>query len=510
MSKDYFGFSENPFEITPDSKFLFLTAAFEEALASVLEGIEKKRGLILLSGEVGTGKTLLLREVIKRLPEGIPSAFLFHSTFTYPELLREIIKEFGRDRSEEKAEDPEILLEAFLQGLREEGKSAVVCLDEAHKLNERVSRKLVAFLERERWIPEVLQLVLSGQPEIETVFHDPVGKFSLKRPVPLVRLKPLSPEESRTYIEHRLRIVGRNAADLFSEEALALIVSQARGIPRWINTLCDNALFTTRKRLLRTVDANAAKEAIQTLEGPGYLPLKPRSGASPFPVSPIPGKTGGFHKARWGIVLLVVILGVLWVIPEVRLPFTSYFQRRENSLPRPAPPSFAVRIPEGKTPLPEPRSVPAQTVAAETEKSSPGRWIKVQKGQNLSTLIYLHYGRYSLSLADWVLLHNPSIKDVNRILVDQKITFPLWNEEALVFPDPKDGYRILLGTFGTLREAEVQKEKIKSLVAEPTIVQHRPDPRRTWYRLVSGPYATGDKALAVVKELKTRHLFPVF
>ena len=272
MILDFYGFSEKPFELSPDLTFLYLTRSYKMALESIITGIKDKKGLMVLIGEAGTGKTMLIHEVMETLPQEVKTAFIFHSTYEFNELLQQILYELGEPTAYEENHELKKPFLAYLRENREQGKLIAVLIDEAHLLPRDVVEDLFHLFELEPWISETLQIVLVGQPELEETY---VSTFYKYRPpkTPLgIKIKPLSAKESLDYIEHRLKRVGKYSMEIFSPQAISLIVEIAEGIPRQINNICDNALFAGYSASVKIIGADIIRKVIGNLEGPDYKP----------------------------------------------------------------------------------------------------------------------------------------------------------------------------------------------------------------------------------------------
>jgi general secretion pathway protein A len=272
MLLDFYGFSDKPFELSPDLTFLYLTRSYKMALENILTGINERKGLMVLIGEVGTGKTMLIHEVMERLPQKVKTAFIFHSTYEFNELLQQILFELGEPAAFEEPQELKKPFLVYLREIREKGELLAVLIDEAHLLPKDVVEDLFHLFELEPWISEILQIVLVGQPELEETY---VAAFYKYRPpkTPLgIKIKPLSAKESLEYIEHRLRKVGRYSIEIFSPQAISLIVEKAEGIPRQINNICDNALFTGYNASVKIIGVDIIQKVIRNLEGPDYKP----------------------------------------------------------------------------------------------------------------------------------------------------------------------------------------------------------------------------------------------
>lgn len=272
MLLDFYGFLDKPFELSPDLTFLFLTRSYQMALENIVKGINEKRGLMVLIGEVGTGKTMLIHEVMERLPQKVKTAFIFHSTYEFNELLQQILFELGEPTAFEETQELKKPFIGYLREIREQGESLAVLIDEAHLLPKDVVEDLFQLFELEPWISETLQIVLVGQPELEETYVAAFYKYRLQKSPLGIKIIPLSAKESQDYIEYRLRKVGKHSIEIFSPQAISLIVKKAEGIPRQINNLCDNALLAGYRATVKIIGADIIHKVIKNLEGPDYMP----------------------------------------------------------------------------------------------------------------------------------------------------------------------------------------------------------------------------------------------
>ena len=267
MYNKFFGFSEKPFEVTPDPKFLFLTKAYQEILSSLVYGIRERRGFIALVGEVGTGKTLMLNALLDRLDHRAKVAFIFNSDLTFKQMLIMAICDFGLATPEEnlsKVEAIQRLNELAIMQLEKSG-YVVIIVDEAQGLSHKTMENLRMLSNLETRKHKLLQIILSGQPELDTKLRKPewrqlVQRISIKR-----YSTQLSEEDSYSYVQHRLNIAGFKGPFLFNDEALKLIWQHSRGIPRKINIICDNALLIGYGIEKRIISREIIQEAIDDL-----------------------------------------------------------------------------------------------------------------------------------------------------------------------------------------------------------------------------------------------------
>ena len=266
MYKAFFEFKEQPFNITPDPRFLFLSRTHEEAFNQILYGIRQRLGFIRVVGEVGTGKTILCRCLLNRLADKAATAYIFNPFLSQLELLRAINQDFGLTATGTESEKQLIEnLNQFLISEQACGRSAVLILDEAQNLEDKVLEqiRLLSNLETDR--EKLLQIILVGQPELETK----LGKDHLRqldqRIAVRVCLKSLTLEETEGYIAHRLSIAGGQGNLHFLPEAFREIFQHTQGIPRKINLLCDRVLLLGLVREVRSIDARAVETSAKDL-----------------------------------------------------------------------------------------------------------------------------------------------------------------------------------------------------------------------------------------------------
>lgn len=266
--KEFYKLTKNPFENTPDPKFLYLSDAHEEAISRLLYAIKENKGLAVLSGVYGTGKTLItyaIKEELKHLGARYQIAYIFNPSLDEVELLKEIAYQLGIEQtlSKEKVEVLRVL-KKLLEQNSNDGKNTVVIIDEAHSIkNEMVFEELRLLLNFHTENMFLVTLILSGQPELRTRINQ--LKQLQQRVSIAYYLTPLSADEVYKYINHRLKIAGRDTP-LFGDDAITLIYNYSGGIPRRINTLCDLSLIAGFHKKMNTIDRTVVDEIIQDLE----------------------------------------------------------------------------------------------------------------------------------------------------------------------------------------------------------------------------------------------------
>src|SRR2546423_4268513 len=267
MYKTFFGLRENPFNANPDPRYLFLTREIQEALAGLAYGIKNRKGFILLTGEVGTGKTTLLNRLLDWLNlEDVATAYIFNSQLNVSQLFDFIMADFGIPcESRDKSHVLMRLNQWLLQRYRDR-KTSVIIVDEAQNLSLEVLEEIRLLTNFETASEKLLQIVLSGQPELEEKLRDPRLRQLRQRITMRCRTKPLSYDELTGYIAERLRIGGANGTPIFSPEATHAIYKYSRGIPRVANLLCEHALINAFVDQKRPVPQRAVEEAATEFE----------------------------------------------------------------------------------------------------------------------------------------------------------------------------------------------------------------------------------------------------
>src|SRR5215470_1066501 len=268
MYKTFFGLTRNPFEISPDPYFLFATARHNEALASIVHGVLRHKGFIVVSGEVGTGKTLLVRCLLEFLRRhDIASANVFNPCLSPLEFLRYIVGDLGiKTASQDKGS---LLLELnnYLIARHRKNTTTVLIVDEAQHLQPELLEEIRLLTNLETSQQKLLQIVLVGQPELDQKMDSPDLRQLKQRIAMRCQLEPLKEEEAKSYILRRLQRAGANshANTMFPADTIASVYRHSRGIPRLINTVCENALNETYAEKAQTVRPEVIEEVATNL-----------------------------------------------------------------------------------------------------------------------------------------------------------------------------------------------------------------------------------------------------
>ncbi|HVP11356.1 MAG TPA: AAA family ATPase, partial [Phycisphaerae bacterium] len=267
MYCDFFQLERLPFNNTPDPRFFFNTPDHEEALASLLYAAEQRKGFVLVSGEVGSGKTLLSRLLLAKLGPCVKTAVINNTRLSGPELLMAICREFEVE-TEEEATIAEIshALEQFLLEQYARDRLAVVVLDEAQNLPLEAFEELRMLGNLEADDAKLLQVLILGQPELQESFRQPSMRQLHQRVFRTFHLKALNRELTEGYIKHRLHVAGLPAdQEVFVPQAMEAIYRHSEGIPRLINQICDNAMLAAYTESSRQVSAKIIHEVVEQM-----------------------------------------------------------------------------------------------------------------------------------------------------------------------------------------------------------------------------------------------------
>ncbi len=291
MYLSYFGLREYPFGLTSDPQFFYTTIPYQTAYSGVYSAIRERKGFILLTGEPGTGKTTLLRRLTLALEDKVHITSLPLAAPTLDEILSYLCQQFSLSVEADDWALKLATLREHLYALAQRGENAAILIDEAQNLSKDTLDRLRALLSLEGPSGKLLQLVLAGQTELDEKLAQPELHYIRQRVVVHQRLLPLPQQEVGAYIQHRLRIAGCNRQDLFDPKAIHQVIRYSRAIPRLINVICDNALFSTYRLGFHTVSAETIAQVAQDL----FLPPIEEDGvenALPVPiVLPTVGKS---------------------------------------------------------------------------------------------------------------------------------------------------------------------------------------------------------------------------
>ncbi len=293
MYATHFGLKREPFSIAPDPRYLFMSERHREALAHLLYGVGGGGGFVLLTGEIGAGKTTVCRAFLEQIPRRCNVAYIFNPKLTVPELLRSVCEEFGipgltADGGNETTKGHIDALNEFLLRTHAVGQNNVLIIDEAQNLAPEVLEQLRLLTNLETSERKLLQIILIGQPELRDILKQPELEQLAQRVIARFHLDALSAKETAQYIKHRLGIAGRLDSNLFDPAAAARVHQLTGGVPRRINLLCDRALLGAYAQGQHTVGKAVVDQAATEVFGLETLPKALRQSASGVATAPWP------------------------------------------------------------------------------------------------------------------------------------------------------------------------------------------------------------------------------
>lgn len=269
MYNEFFGLKESAFNVSPDPRYFFLTPVMQEALAGLAYGVQRRKGIVLLTGEVGTGKTTLLNQLMDWLRQNqAATAFVFNTRLDVEDLFNYILTDFGISCASRAKSDMLIRLNSWLldRYIAGEPEPAVLIIDEAQNLSPELLEEVRLLTNLETSSEKLLQIILSGQPELEWKLKDPKLRQLRQRITLRYRTSQLSLSETLSYIEERLRIAGATGEPIFPSEAIESIHEYSRGVPRVINVLCEHALINAFAARQNKVSAEVIHEVAREFE----------------------------------------------------------------------------------------------------------------------------------------------------------------------------------------------------------------------------------------------------
>jgi len=541
MYTQFFNFKEKPFNLTPDPRFLYLSPGHQEALASMIYGIKEKRGFISIIGEIGIGKTTLLHTLFKELGDDVKTIFIFNTKIDFVELLQNILTELDLKPVSDNKTALINQLNDYLIARLAANEIVALIIDEAQNLSPEVLEELRMLSNLETPKEKLLQIVLVGQPELDIILRS-TNLRQLKQRIAInCYLTALNREDQIKYIVHRLTIAGHQGNQVFSPEALSLICTHSRGIPRLINIFCDNALLTAYGKEQTRVDAAIIKEIIND-----YQQSKISPAADEAPPRPERGK----KKLTIAKVLLIVILIFLNILlafllglnfrntpgafgllvnslvaqlgsfaqerpapDEVKPPVT---QQPPSQIPSPVKednitpsavstswdnkPEEAVANSDLPIPAEQPLPLPPLDPAAQTQALSgqPHKAISAKPGDIISTLATNEYGILTDTIFDIIKRVNPEIEDLNMIYVGEQVILPPLDIESLIIQNDNGTFSIHLATF----HADAEGRKLQNAFSNNTYkVSLHPVKilgNQTWQRAVLGNFSDQTSAIEYI------------
>jgi general secretion pathway protein A len=315
MYREYYRLSEDPFNLRPDPKFLYMARSHWEVLSAMMAGVKERKGIIVVTGEVGIGKKTLIYALLKDLSEEIKTAFIFNPNLDFKTMLETILHELGVPLKENENDICFLLIQfrKYLNQSYSQREIVTVIIDEAQSLNVEVLESLCRLSDPDTPAAKALQILLVGHPELGWMLNSEKLEAINRKIGVYAQIKPLTCEEGRGYIHHRLKVVGRDTSEVFTAGAVNKIWKYAKGIPRVMNLICDRALFIGYKKSKPIIDSKIVRQAIADLNDHEYE--KPE--ADPFANFPKSARFGAIRAAIFMLSLVIFFLTLGKISPVI-------------------------------------------------------------------------------------------------------------------------------------------------------------------------------------------------
>lgn len=413
MYLDFYLLKKEPFHVTPDPDFLFLSPSHKAALRALVYGVEERQGFVALLGEVGLGKTTILRSYLERVDQSqLKTIYLIHSKLSFRELLHMLCQECGLEGTTENVAETITRLHHVLVGEYQQGRNVALLVDEAQHMPLETLEQLLLLSNLETSTQKLLQIVLVGQPEFEAKLNAQALRQLKQRLVIRATIVPLTAEESRDYILYRLAKVRLADNPIFTPGALKAIITQAQGIPRVLNILCTNALIQGFVNGQPRISVKIAQEVIAE-----YTGKKPRQGWRPWVA--VAGALALLAVWHWGSPYAHSLFAKLHLpraTPSGTLPETPAGGRDSGPLGSASTPFLPLEpAKEAAFPPPEPSAFP---------QMAPVDVRIIQKGDRIAQVAREVYGVSNPAVFAWIKQNNPHLQNVNRLKVGMQLTFP--------------------------------------------------------------------------------------
>jgi general secretion pathway protein A len=458
MYNSYFGFLESPFSVTPDPRYFYTNPVYLEAYATLRYGIEAKKGFIVMTGEVGTGKTTLLRKLLHNLEDTVHSVFVFNTYPTFLELLQFTLHDLGiAPKNTSKVTMLQELSDYLIQQ-HKRGHAVAALIDESQNLSDAVLEdlRLLSNLETDR--EKLLQIVLVGQPELEAKLEKP-GLRQLKQRVALrCRLDPLKGEEVDPYIDFRLRTAGYEGKSLFHRDAVQQISLYSQGIPRLMNIICDNALLIAYAESRKIVSPDMIKQVARDLRIGSEVQITKQEpnpavrASQPEPkmiTRVVPSRVPERRLRRIVRTGVGALLGILLLVAAASL------------IEPQSTPKTSAKNPEVVTQTLKQEFVPKK-VNDEAELKPKDHRFTIPHGATISKIAIDAYGPNTALGMDLIKEFNPQIDDLNWVTAGEDLLLPSLTRETLLRQQPNGSYRLIVASFQSESGADELAQRLSN------------------------------------------------
>ena len=468
MYNSYFGFSVSPFRVTPDPNLFYSNPVYEEAYANLRYGIEAKKGFIVITGEVGTGKTTLLRKLMTHTSEGIiHTVYIFNTYLNFTELLQVIHYDLGLGQKE--ANKVKLLQELndFLITQLGNGNIVSVLVDEAQNLSDEALEGLRLLSNLETDQEKLIQIVLMGQPELQARLDQPSLRQLKQRVALQCRLVPLRDEEVCRYVDFRLSAAGYTGKRLFHPDAYRQIAVASNGIPRLVNIICDNALLCAFGRSEKIISKDIINEVA------GDLRLTPRTQlaqkqiiSSPIDTQPdtnmpVPKSTTKLPQrklrrlARFGLETCLVVVGLITVASFIDPRNFLVNAGRTLETAKGNLNEWALFMSHHQV------AAPAK-VNTEVEVEITEQRVIIPQGSSIYKIATEAYGTKNGLGMDLIKEFNPGIKSLGKVAAGRSLLLPVLTPETLLRRQPDGSYRLIAASFQNPTAADEYAQRLRN------------------------------------------------
>jgi general secretion pathway protein A len=427
MVLDFYNLAEQPFGVTPDPRFLYLGSTHREALASALYGVSAVRGFTALIAQPGMGKTTLLFDFLHKVRNHAKTVFLFQSQCSPRDFLRSLLADLGIDDDGGDFVRMHRKLNDCLLSESNRGKRLVVVIDEAQNLDDSVLEMVRMLSNFETPREKLMHLILAGQPQLAQRLASPRLLQLRQRISMIARLKPFTAQDTQLYIDHRLRVAGYDfARPMFTKQALAVIASQAGGIPRNINNVCFNAMSLGCVGKQKTIDADVIQEVVSDLD---LCPMFAELAGVPEsdePKTSVPSSLFGEHSRSpvrsWSLrlaVALALVVAISWPLVRSKQHAPGVLASTiSRTVAVPAAPSANSIAPPNQE-----RPAVSATIASSRQVLEPTT-ILVLPDETLYRISVKNFGKYDRQALSRIRELNPWLSNPNHIEAGQIIRVP--------------------------------------------------------------------------------------
>jgi type II secretory pathway predicted ATPase ExeA len=525
MYTSFYNLREKPFELTPSPRFLYLGEIHKEALALLTYGVMDRKGFVLLTGEVGTGKTTIVQTLLKNLNSSSRYVYLSNPLLSSKEFLLYVASSLGFEPQSGSKASFLVQFQEFLSRMAQDQQNVILIVDEAQKLSYRLLEEVRLLSNMETTDEKLINIFLIGQPELNERLMNPKCRPLLQRISVRYHINPLDQKETDDYIKTRLKAAGAKSLSIFPKDVVKLIHEYSQGYPRMINVLCDNALLLGYSRGKKNITPAMIKECYEDLQ----LPLSHQPGDSDTKKAldlreqnlSHPIKKRSFLRPTFFALILVIVIFIgaftsfgRKYVQSAKLFCEGYFntnitkelittetqtQRMRIEKNETSPAAETVTIQE-KAPEPLPVVQESQPALVEEPREPYIKAVTVKPGDTLLGLSMKVYGYADDKLLTWLQKENPEIRDVDFIEVGQKIVFsrPPQSLETLGRPV----YSVHVASFKPLALAQSLFEKLRKDGYDAYVLPFIHPEKGKMFRVAIGAFTNKESAEQYGKKLR--------